>query len=245
MGVRRHCYILALCLTMLAAGCGPTWVGGQYGVTCYDRETLQKVRSRVVIAFYYDAWLVGRQTAWAKAVSGAAAEKGIKYPLTAYWNWGICAAAPGAFLFAHYRFAGVCVLADGYWPTVMTTNAGPDERGLPQQLWPGLYGKDYLDWAPREAMPPGCSGLWQLPLVSSAKECDELVASHSYVLSDDVPRVLDEGLRRSHDVPKAERGWAYEQLKTVLLARVTRETDAAERKRLEGWVRVFTKRVSE
>jgi hypothetical protein len=135
--MRFSLFYAMICLAAGAGGCLPVAVGGQrYAVHAYDRDTGEPVTPRVVIVFYdHDDDAVH----WGEAVGPAAAAAGIDHPLRIFTNTGYLVLIAPPLFYTEHIFAGVCVLSEGYWPSLLTTNLGPDRRDVPESRSPNLF----------------------------------------------------------------------------------------------------------
>jgi len=212
-------------------------VGGKYAVNACDRSTGMSVSPRVIIAFYTESG-----TKWGAAVRANTARQGILYPSRVYWDWGALA----AYLFpTRYIFPGICVLADGYWPSIRNTNIGWDESDIPESRWPGLYGKGGLENMQRgESVPPGCDGVWRVLLIPSAHSYDARVQSYTFAGAIGLLATFDASLVSASEVSQADKRWAYEELTKLVEAQLKVEQDSARRSTLTEWARKFRGRVN-
>jgi len=228
---------------LVSAGCGPVLVGGRYAVHAYDLPTGNRASPRVVIGFYDHALPRAQmKVRWGVAVKAEAAETGIAYPAQCYWDWGMV----GYGRWTGYVFPAVCVLAEGYWPSIMSTNLGPIVADVPFARHPNLFEKH----GPRlvgepEPTPPGCDGAWRVLLVPAARAYDQLVQSYVLNAYPYLLPTLDAALAGSKELPDEDKQWAYEELRKLVENQLRAEQDPSLQSALREWLKAFEQRVAE
>lgn len=236
--VESRPYLVLLVMLSTIAGCGPVGVGGKFAVATYSRETAEKVTPRVVIAFYDE----DDRSHWGVAVGPEAAKTGISYPFRCFWRWGALEAYGWP---SYFVFPGVCVLAEGYWPSIMSESVGPDTTDLPQDRWPGLAQRGVRTIVGlTEPIPAGCDGAWRILLIPSGHGYDELVQSYVLVARSDFLRVIDAALEKSKTLSPGDKQWAYGQLLHMVQAQLQIEKYAAGQSALQHWQEVFRSRAA-
>jgi hypothetical protein len=240
-----HLWLAMVGLAMMTAstGCAPVLLGGRYAVSAYDRSTGERVQPRLIIAFY-DHFPPGddAEKCWAEASGPEAAQRGIDYPLRFYWNWGYLGlkldVPPDHF------YLGICLLAEGYWPSIQNNNIdSADTTGVPERLWPGLYGG--TGGATRashpEPIPAHCDGVWRMLLIPSSHPYSETSwGVHTFMFP-----FFDAALASSTALTPEDKLWAYRQLLNLLEARLMERKTDSRRPAVEHWADVFRQRVSE